>query len=239
MAGNLGYDVRFVLDATHTFDRGDLTADQLAPRHRDKPQRGIRDGRHDRRGPQRLTSGVSGTSSRSPRNATSPGPRSACTSRSRRSAARFRLLESELQTELLRRTTHRVELTEAGTLLLERAPSLLAAADEVWKAVERVGSGDTGQLQLAYGPSAGYETAPRLLRALAEALPELQIATRVLSVSAIVAAVADATIDAGIVRSPPATEGLEAQLLRRERQGVLLPQAHQLAGARSRRSSAR
>jgi nicotinamidase-related amidase len=30
MAGNLGYDVHFVLDATHTFDRGDLTADQLA-----------------------------------------------------------------------------------------------------------------------------------------------------------------------------------------------------------------
>jgi nicotinamidase-related amidase len=30
MAGNLGYDVRFVLDATHSFDRGDLTADQLA-----------------------------------------------------------------------------------------------------------------------------------------------------------------------------------------------------------------
>ena len=50
-----------------------------------------------------------------------------------------------------------MELTEAGTLLLERAPSLLAAADEVWKAVERVGSGDPGQLQLAYGPSAGYE----------------------------------------------------------------------------------
>ena len=30
MGGNLGYDVRFVLDATHTFDRGDLTADELA-----------------------------------------------------------------------------------------------------------------------------------------------------------------------------------------------------------------
>jgi nicotinamidase-related amidase len=30
MAGNLGYDVQFVLDATHTFDRGDMTADQLA-----------------------------------------------------------------------------------------------------------------------------------------------------------------------------------------------------------------
>ena len=30
MAGNLGYDVRFVIDATHTFARGDLTAEQLA-----------------------------------------------------------------------------------------------------------------------------------------------------------------------------------------------------------------
>jgi nicotinamidase-related amidase len=30
MGGNLGYDVRFAIDATHTFDRGDLTADQLA-----------------------------------------------------------------------------------------------------------------------------------------------------------------------------------------------------------------
>jgi nicotinamidase-related amidase len=30
MGGNLGYDVRFVIDATHTFDRGDLTADQIA-----------------------------------------------------------------------------------------------------------------------------------------------------------------------------------------------------------------
>jgi nicotinamidase-related amidase len=30
MAGNLGYDVRFVLDATHTFPRGDMSADELA-----------------------------------------------------------------------------------------------------------------------------------------------------------------------------------------------------------------
>ena len=30
MGGNLGYDVRFVIDATHTFDRGELTADELA-----------------------------------------------------------------------------------------------------------------------------------------------------------------------------------------------------------------
>jgi nicotinamidase-related amidase len=30
MAGNLGYDTTFVIDATHTFDRRHLTADQLS-----------------------------------------------------------------------------------------------------------------------------------------------------------------------------------------------------------------
>ena len=30
MAGDLGYDVLFALDATYTFDEGDLTADQFA-----------------------------------------------------------------------------------------------------------------------------------------------------------------------------------------------------------------
>jgi hypothetical protein len=30
MAGDLGYDVLFAIDATHTFDEGDLTADQFA-----------------------------------------------------------------------------------------------------------------------------------------------------------------------------------------------------------------
>ena len=30
MAGNLGYETTFVIDATHTFDRGGLTADALA-----------------------------------------------------------------------------------------------------------------------------------------------------------------------------------------------------------------
>ena len=29
-AGDLGYDVLFALDATHTFDEDDLTADQIA-----------------------------------------------------------------------------------------------------------------------------------------------------------------------------------------------------------------
>ena len=115
-------------------------------------------------------------------------------------------------------------------MLLERAPALLDDANDLWRAVERLGTGEAGQVELAYGPSAGYETAPRLLQVLAEQLPDLKIATRVLSATAIVAGVGDGTIDAGIVRCPPATDGIETHVLRRERQGVLMAADHEVGG---------
>jgi DNA-binding transcriptional LysR family regulator len=140
----------------------------------------------------------------------------------------IRLLESELGVELLKRTTHDVELTETGALLLQRAPDLLAAADDLWRDVARLAAGDRGSITLAYGSSAGYETAPRLLSVLADRLPDLIVATRVLPAPEIISSVADATVDAGIVRCAP---GPDARLLRREPQGVLLPRAHPLAAA--------
>jgi DNA-binding transcriptional LysR family regulator len=55
-----------------------------------------------------------------------------------------RLLEQELGVELLVRTTHAVELTQAGEFLLERGADLLAAADELSRSVRSLGSGDRG-----------------------------------------------------------------------------------------------
>jgi DNA-binding transcriptional LysR family regulator len=136
----------------------------------------------------------------------------------------IRLLEDELGVELLRRTTHDVELTEAGALLLERGSALLGDADALWRAVARVAAGERGTVRLAYGASSGYETAPKLLAALAERLPELVVETQVLATPAILAGVADGSLDAGIVRCAPSGE-----VLRREPQGVLLHPDHPLA----------
>ena len=47
-----------------------------------------------------------------------------------------RLLEQQLGVELLHRTTHEFELTEAGRFLLERGPALLHEADELLYWVE-------------------------------------------------------------------------------------------------------
>jgi DNA-binding transcriptional LysR family regulator len=133
-----------------------------------------------------------------------------------------RQLERELGVELLHRTTHTFELTQAGRFLYERGPVLLDAADELWRLTSSYGTGERGTVSLGYGVSASDETAPELLRGLTGRLPEIQVTTQVLSTGQILAAVHDGTIDIGVVRCPPPDGGLMTRLLRLERQGVEL-----------------
>jgi DNA-binding transcriptional LysR family regulator len=144
-----------------------------------------------------------------------------------------RLLERELGVELLRRTTHDVTLTDAGRFLLERAPGVLGATDDLWRGVRAFAAGEQGSVVVGYGASAGYETAPRLLEAIAQQLPALEVDARVMATAAILDAVGEGTIDAGLVRCPPARDGIEARVVRRERQGVLLRRDHALAAGAS------
>ena len=120
-----------------------------------------------------------------------------------------RELEHELGTELIHRTTHDFELTEAGALLLARGPELLASADALWRSVRAHGSGEQGDVVVAYGASASYDTAPRLLEALARDQPGIAIETEVRAAAEIVAAVQDGSVDLGLVRCPPDAPGLE------------------------------
>src|SRR4051794_5324625 len=81
-------------------------------------------------------------------------------------SAQIRQLETQLGVQLLERTTRSVRLTEAGEIVRERGPAALAALAGVWDAARRAGRGEAGRLRLAYSPSSGYETAPRLVEAL-------------------------------------------------------------------------
>jgi DNA-binding transcriptional LysR family regulator len=140
-----------------------------------------------------------------------------------------RLLERELGVELLQRTTREVTLTDAGRFLLDRAPGVLNATDDLWRAVRGFAAGERGSVVLGYGTSAGYETAPRLLEAIADEVPALEVATRVMATAEILDAVRQGALDAGLVRCPPARDGLEVHVVRHERQGVLLRDDHPLA----------
>lgn len=141
----------------------------------------------------------------------------------------LRLLEQELGVELIVRTTHTFELTAAGEHLLAHGPAVVDSADGLERAMKSFSAGESGTVAVAYGTSAGYETAPRLLRAIAERLPDLQLTTHVMSLEEIERALRDGEVDVGLVRCPPAAEGIESRLLRLEPQGVLLREDHPLA----------
>jgi DNA-binding transcriptional LysR family regulator len=140
-----------------------------------------------------------------------------------------RQLEKELGVELLHRTTHEFELTEAGRFLLDRGPQLLATSEELWRSVRSFGSGELGTLIFAYGASASYGTAARLLAALAERLPEIVLTTEVKPTPEILAGLNNGSTDVGLIRCPPDGDQLETRTIRRERQGVLVRDDHPLA----------
>jgi DNA-binding transcriptional LysR family regulator len=79
---------------------------------------------------------------------------------------------------------------------------------------------------VAYGGSASYETAPRLLRALAERHPEIAMSTAVRSVDEVMVGLSDGSIDLGLVRCPPRMPQLDVRAIRMEPQGLLVRRDH-------------
>lgn len=141
----------------------------------------------------------------------------------------IRELEKEMGVRLLDRTTQYVEPTEAGRLLMERGQALVDEADRLWREVRRFATGAKGSLTFGYTAGTGYETAPALLERLAETNPGITVDATLLSTAELLAAVANSTLDAGLLRCPPPTPQLVRTLVRLEPQGVLMHQGHPLA----------
>jgi DNA-binding transcriptional LysR family regulator len=144
-------------------------------------------------------------------------------------SAQIRQLEAQLGVQLLERTTRSVRLTDAGRIVQERGPGALAALADVWEAARRAGRGEAGRLRLAYSPSSGYETVPRLVAAVRDRLPGIEIAAEVLPSSRVVQTVIEGGADVGIARTPVAAAGIRLRTIRNEAQGLLVPTGHPLA----------
>ncbi|WP_433333327.1 LysR family transcriptional regulator [Spirillospora sp. CA-294931] len=145
-------------------------------------------------------------------------------------SAQIRQLETQLGVRLLERTTRRVTLTEAGRVLQERGPAALAGFEEVWDAARRAGRGELGRLRIAYSASTGWGTVPRLVEAMGEAHPDLDVAAEMMGTPAVTDAVLSGRADLGIARTPEPTGGVRLRTVRSERQGILVSAEHPLAG---------
>jgi len=131
-------------------------------------------------------------------------------------SAQIRELERDVGVTLLRRTTRRVELTEAGQSLATDARRLLDGLDEAWARARRVAEGVSGRLRIVYTASTAYEALPLILEELEARAPDLQVSADQLWATEVVGAVLSRDADLGLVRLPSRHEDLVEHILRRE-----------------------
>lgn len=142
----------------------------------------------------------------------------------------IRRAEDDLGVALFSRTRRHVELTAAGTALLEQAYGVFRTFDEVRATAEAARAGLVGTLSVATSPVARYQVAPPILRCFASTCSDVRLIHREQLASEIVENLLAGTLDVGIAFCTPPREGLKREPLRDIELRVLVPAAHKLAG---------
>ena len=141
----------------------------------------------------------------------------------------IRELEHELDTRLFNRTNRRVELTDAGRILLEEARTALAQVDHAAEAARRAGQGEIGQLVIGVVPTVDNQVFTRILRSFAARYRSVQIIIRSLNTSTQVQALRAGTVQVGFLRLPVRDDTLTIRLVSREPLVAAIPVGHPLA----------
>jgi LysR family transcriptional activator of glutamate synthase operon len=142
-------------------------------------------------------------------------------------------LERELGTELLRRTTRRVEVTEAGELVLARARRALAEVDGVHADLDGLQGLVRGTLRLGGVPPVGPVHPAALIADFSRAHPGLAITVREDVAFALLAQLRDGGLDLVLALVPPdGHDGIEGVRILDEELVLIAPPHHPFARAR-------
>lgn len=139
-------------------------------------------------------------------------------------------LETALGVELFGRSRRKVELTPAGRALAERVEPILRGLAAVPEELRALAEGQTGQVKVAFTGLAMATVLPGILREFHRRFPKIRLELNESPTSAQLAALAAEEIACGFFHPDATTPGLRTRELLREKNGVLLPADHALAG---------
>jgi DNA-binding transcriptional LysR family regulator len=147
----------------------------------------------------------------------------------------IRQLEKELGTQLLRRRTRGVELTDAGKLMLEEARIILKQVDAATTGVQRRARGETGQMIV--GSSGGtyfHPVIPAIIREYGLKFPDIVLVPHASNTALLGARLSAGIVDVAIIWGPhPQFEDSTIVPLIEEDSVIVVPSGHALGNAAS------
>lgn len=138
-------------------------------------------------------------------------------------------LERLLGTQLLERTSRRVQLTDAGHAFRAEAERVLAGAQSAVDAARRAGRGESGQLRVAFAATVMFMALPQIIREFRQRFPAVRLDLREMPTGPQLAQLRRGEIDIGFVREPSPDPDLEMVTVMREPLRIAINRRHPLA----------
>jgi len=138
-------------------------------------------------------------------------------------------LEDELGVVLFNRSTRKVELTDAGKVVLTHAQSVLHAAQHLLLAVADLTEMKSGQFRLGLPPVIGSSFFPRIISDFHRLYPDIGIQLVEEGGKRVEQLLLQGEIDLGVVVLPADAESFEIVPIVEKRLHLVLPRAHRLS----------
>jgi DNA-binding transcriptional LysR family regulator len=139
-------------------------------------------------------------------------------------------LEEELGVTLFRRSTRRVELTDAGRALLAEVYTALAHLHQGVETARRAERGETGLLVLGYVSIALYNLVPAAVRLFRERFPDVHVTLREACSPDLEDQLVEGAFDVGLAVRGMQVPDLIYETVLCEQAMVAIPKNHPLAG---------
>jgi DNA-binding transcriptional LysR family regulator len=140
-------------------------------------------------------------------------------------------LERAVGVPLFDRRGRALTLTPAGAVFEPGARDLVRRSDDLVVSARRAHRGELGVLRIGFVQSATFAALPSMLRAFREAWPSVRVEVTAMTTLRQVSALADDSLDAGLLR-PPVRDDLSLRTLSRDPLVVALPGGHRLSRRR-------
>lgn len=139
-------------------------------------------------------------------------------------------LERQVGMPLLEPVGRRVQITEAGRILLAYAERVLTDISDAERSLAELKDGETGRLVLGASSTPGTYLLPELLGQFRRAYPRVEVALEITGSQEVLARILDGRLDVGLVGEADFASTLSVELFRRDTLVLIVSPAHPLAG---------